>query len=157
MKWSGCAKFLVGFILAIAILIGCGALVGTYFMFRLSQPPEKPIFANDTPPDKPEPTPTSSPQKSSPSPSASPSPSPSPSPSEEALEAGQYKARVTWSDGLVVRGEPNLEANRVGGVEHNQTIVVLEDSADGKWQRVRSEDGKVEGWVKAGNNTKLDE
>lgn len=156
MKWSGCAKFLVGFILAIAILIGCGALVGTYFMYRLSKPPEKPTFANDQPQPSPEASPSSS-EKPSPSPTASPSPSPSPSPSEDTLEAGQYKARVTWSDGLVVRGEPNLEANRVGGVEHNQTIVVLEDSADGKWQRVRSEDGNLEGWVKAGNSAKLDE
>lgn len=67
------------------------------------------------------------------------------------LEPGTYKARVTWQQGLSLRAEPNQNAERTGGLDYNQQIIVLEESADRNWQKVRLADGEQEGWVKAGN------
>jgi hypothetical protein len=50
-----------------------------------------------------------------------------------------------------------LESTSVGGVEYNETVVVLEESADKEWQRVRLEDGSQEGWIKAGNTERIAE
>ncbi len=46
------------------------------------------------------------------------------------LEPGAYQARVTWSQGLSLRSEPNGDAERVGSAAYNQQIVVLGESAD---------------------------
>ncbi|HEY9604967.1 MAG TPA: SH3 domain-containing protein, partial [Allocoleopsis sp.] len=68
------------------------------------------------------------------------------------LPPGAYKARVTWSEGLIVRDSPSVEGNRVGGVALNQEVIVLKDSPDGKWQQVRvTAEGEQEGWVRSGN------
>jgi len=159
MNLSGCAKFLIGFILAIAIMIGGGVLASFYFMAKLTQPPPKPIFAND-PEAKVSPAASPSP-KASGQPSQSPTPSPIPkssqSPASKPLEPGSYKARVTWSKGLVLRGGPSINAERVGGLAYNETIVVLEQSPDKQWQRVRTENGNRKGWIKSGNIKKIDE
>lgn len=79
-----------------------------------------------------------------------PQPSPSKPPAEE-LEPGAYKARVTWSDGLILRDGPALEANQIGGVAYEQEIVVLKESDDKRWQNIRLPGSAQEGWVKAGN------
>ncbi len=160
MNLSGCAKFLFGFVLAILLLIGGVTLASVYFMAKLTQPPPKPIFANDpeakTSPALQTPTAKPSPQKnpsSSPSPSASPSPTPNP----DSLKPGTYKARVTWPNGLVLRSNPSINAERVGGLANNTPIIVLEQSTDKKWQRIRTENGNREGWIKAGNIKKLED
>lgn len=173
MNLSGVMKFLVGFTLAIALLFFTGVSITRYFITRLTAPPPKPIFPNDSPtaiasprPVSPAPTavPTApnpaSPSAVSPSPTAtqpkSPSPtaeaSPTPSPADE---PGAYNARVTQSRGLVLRQNPNREAERVGGVRFNQELTVLGTSDDGRWLRVRLESGE-EGWVRAGNTERLD-
>jgi hypothetical protein len=51
--------------------------------------------------------------------------------------------------GLIVRQQPSTDANRLGGVEFNGIVTVLESNADGTWQRIRA--SGVEGWVKGGN------
>jgi hypothetical protein len=56
---------------------------------------------------------------------------------------------VTQPIGLIVRQQPSIDAPRIGGVEFNSQVTVLEDNADGSWQRIRV--GSVEGWVKGGN------
>ena len=70
---------------------------------------------------------------------------------EPKLPPNAYRAIVTWPQGLSLRAEPNINAGRVGGIEAKANIIILEDSADGKWQRVRLPWSGQEGWVKAGN------
>lgn len=153
MIWSGLAKFLLGFTLAIAILIGGGISMALFFINRVSTPPTKPVFANDTAV-KARTQPTVKPNKAS-SPAPSPKPTPSNVASLQPLEPGAYYARVTWSQGLSLRSEPDTDAERIGSTAYNQQIVVLEESADKNWQRIRIKDSEQEGWVKAGNTERV--
>ncbi len=157
MRWtSGLVKLFLGFIIAIALLISGSVALALIFINRSSTPPPKPIFANDTSavkkkaniPPKPKTPPVASKPTSSKS-SSKPSPSP--------LASGSYTARVTWNEGLSLRVEPSLESERIGSLDYNQKIVVLAQSQDQKWQRVRLEDGELEGWVKAGNTERVTE
>ncbi len=50
-----------------------------------------------------------------------------------------------------MRSQPDLDAERIGSLDYNQRIAVLEQSQDQKWQHVRLADSDLEGWVKAGN------
>jgi uncharacterized protein YgiM (DUF1202 family) len=157
MIWSGLAKLLLGLILAISLLIGGGVALALYLRYTVIARPPKPVFANDTmikakrsPDSTTAKRPTVSAAKFSPTPTPSKAPSPKP------LEPGTYQARVTWSEGLLLRSEPNLDAERVGGVSYNQQVVVLEESADKIWQRIRLEDSQQEGWIKAGNTKRIE-
>ncbi|MBD2185832.1 SH3 domain-containing protein [Planktothrix sp. FACHB-1355] len=176
MSFSGIVKFLLGFIIAIGLMIGAGVAAALYFVTKLTAPPPKPIFPNDKPivkaqataaqnPPRPSltksaavtPTPTKTlvaqtPTAEEPSPTPTPSETPSPKP----LEPGAYRARVTWSKGLSIRNGPNTESERIGGVGYNESIVVLSESEDKKWVKIRLEDGNTEGWVKAGNVEKVE-
>ncbi|WP_392535454.1 SH3 domain-containing protein [Nostoc sp. C117] len=170
--FSGLIKFLLGFFLAIAVLIGGGVAVGLYFMNRTGIPPAKPVFSNDSPSVKAQapkgteagdkPTLTHSTQsQSSPNSTSTPtpaeSPKPTPTPSTKPLPSGAYRGRVSWAEGLSLRKEPNQDAERIGGVGFNQKIIILEESQDKAWQKIRLEDSEQEGWVKAGNTEKVDE
>ncbi|WP_071188368.1 SH3 domain-containing protein [Trichormus sp. NMC-1] len=159
---SGLLKFILGFVLAIAVLLGSGLTVALYFVNRNSIPPERPKFANDNPkpkPDKPKPTPvkTTSTPKPTPKTEATPSPTPTPTESPDSLPPGAYRGIVTWSQGLRLRTEPKQDAERNGGVGFNQKIIVLEESADKVWQKIRVEDSGQEGWVKAANTKRSEE
>lgn len=142
MRWSSLVKLLLGIILAIAILMGGGVATALYFMFKVTTPPPKPIFANDKP-IKAQDSLNSKITKRTPLPAAQSKSKP--------LELGAYQARVTWSQGLTLRSEPKGDAERVGSAAYNQQIVVLGESADQTWQRVRLEDSSQEGWIKSGN------
>lgn len=146
MTLAGLAKFVLGIVLAIAILVGSSAAAALYLMQAISTRPPKPVFANDQGADQGQPAVKSAVVTES----SAPTPTPSETPSTP-LEPGAYQAKVTWSDGLSMRSEPELEAERIGGVEYNQQIVVLEESPDKKWQKIRLEDGEQSGWIKAGN------
>lgn len=151
MTLAGVAKFVVGVSLAIALMIGGSVLVGLYFMYKVSSYPPKPVFDNEKV------NQMAAKAKNSPKPktTAQPQPSPTPSKQSETVEAklapGTYKARVNWSQGLSLRAEPSPNAARIGGLDNNQQVVVLEESADKSWQKVRLVDGEQEGWIKAGN------
>jgi uncharacterized protein YgiM (DUF1202 family) len=56
---------------------------------------------------------------------------------------------VTWPEGLSLRGAPSYDAEVFDGVDYNEELVVLEENADGIWQKVWVR-GKT-GWIKAGN------
>lgn len=160
MTWaSNLAKFVVGVVLAIAILLGGSIALALYFMYKVTTPPPKPIFANEIKAKQAQSSPVPKSTKPAPSPTTQTSAKPkaSETPTPEPLEPGAYKARVTWEQGLILRAEPNLDAARTGGLAHNQQIVVLEESADKNWQRVRLEDSEQEGWVKAGNTERIQE
>jgi hypothetical protein len=164
---SGFTKFILGFFLAIAVLIGGGAAIALYFMNRTGVPPAKPVFSNDSPSVKAQaPKATESGRsttltpgtkaESSPSSTSTPSESPIATPSPKPLPSGAYRGRVSWAEGLSLRSQPNQEAERIGGVGFNQKIIILEESDDKAWQKIRLEGSEQEGWVKAGNTKKVD-
>lgn len=151
MKWmGGFVNFVVGFILAIALLTGGVFLAARYVITKLTAPPPRPTFANDAPArGKATPaTPRSTATVSSQAPASPSTATPSPKP---ALAPGTYQAKVTQSVGLVLRDAPSADASRIGGIEYNTQVIVLEESPDKLWQRVRVEGGEQEGWVKGGN------
>lgn len=151
MTLGNVVKFVLGVSLAIAIIIS-GSVVGAlYFMYKVTARPPKPVFSNETVTAKAQPKATKAQAKSVPSTKSTTQPSPSQDSSQEVLEPGTYRARVTWTQGLSLRSEPNLSSERIGGLEYNQQIVVLQESADKNWQKVRLSDGEQEGWIKVGN------
>jgi hypothetical protein len=161
-------KYTLGILLAIAILAGGGFATALYVINRTSIPPAKPVFANDSPSVRGE-DPKVTAAKAAKTTSAiqakakvSPKPTAKATPSAKSLPPGAYHARITWKQGLILRGEPNLDAERIGGVGFNSKVIVLEESQDQVWQKIRleadeQEGGKQEGWVKAGNTQKVDE
>jgi Bacterial SH3 domain len=147
---SGLLKLILGFVLAIAVLLGTGVTVALYFVNRTAIPPAKPTFANDNPAFKNQDTKETK-TKSKPESKPETSPNPSPTKTPEELPPGAYTGRVTWSEGLSLRAKPNQESEKVGGVAFNQKIIVLEENPDKSWVKIRLEDSKQEGWVKVGN------
>ena len=163
-------KFLFGFALAIAILAGGGVVAALYFINRNAVSPNKPIFANDatsvvtsgTKPGESKFTTASKPQekkdtKSKSTPSPKSTESAEEKESSQPLPPGAYTARVTWSQGLILRSKPSLDAESVGGVAFNKKVIVLKASQDKAWQKVRIVDTDEEAWVKAGNTKRVDE
>lgn len=145
---TGVAKFVLGFVLAIAILFFGGVTTARYMITRLTAPPPRPVFPNDNPiPPEAEAPPASATAETpaaSPSPEAAASPSPSPSPATA-------RARVTQPIGLVLRSEATQDSEQLGSVDFNTEVEVLEASSDGQWQRVRIPSSGQEGWIKGGN------
>ena len=157
-RLSGFFQFIIGFFLGVILLGGGAAAIGFVFFSRFNTPPPKPIFAEE----KEEPSVENQPASSQPEKSAAStgktetkSTSSPQAKEQEKLPAGSYKARVTWSTGLSLRSSPSREAERIGGVDYNTELIVLEKSHDGEWEKVRLANGTQEGWVKAGNVEKL--
>ena len=155
---SNILKLILGVIMAIAILAGGGVAVGFYLMNRASIAPPKPVFSNDKAEVKAEaaknPTPgaiVNSQEKSTPQPTPTESPL-----AEKPLPPGAYSATVTWAEGLILRAEPKVDAERLGGVGFNAKVTVLELSDDKTWEKIRIEGSEQEGWVKAGNTKKAE-
>ncbi|MEO1465600.1 MAG: SH3 domain-containing protein [Cyanobacteria bacterium J06633_1] len=160
-RLSATVQFILGFILGIGLIAGItGTLVFAYYT-KMSVLPKKPVFSpapvSEATPDSVdaeiEPLESNSideaPEATSPV-IAEPEPEP-----ELELPANAYRATVTWHEGLSLRAEPSIGAERVGGIETKATIFILEDSADGKWQRVQLPWNGQEGWVKGGNTRKI--
>ena len=152
-------QFIIGFIIGILILAGGSAFLGYYFFSKMSATPDKPIFTEELPPEE-----TQAKSETTASKDASASNNNSSNQAagtkpflegqesdSEQLEAGAYKARVTWPRGLILRDTPSTESTRIGGVAHNREIVILEESQDGRWQKIRIPGSNQTGWIKAGN------
>lgn len=157
MSWSGVAKFFTGFVLAIAVLFFAGVSTTRYLITRFTTPPPRPTFPNDPSPAQPQATqPQSSPApaESPPAPSAEVEPTPTPPPTP-ANPPGAYEARVTQPIGLILRQGPSQDAEQIGGVGYDEQVIVLEESSDGEWIKVRLSGSDVEGWVKSGNTERL--
>lgn len=150
MKLSGLFKFLLGFILAIALLALGGYAGARYLMARLTAPPPRPVFANDK-----QPTSTRSAGSQASTKSAQVQSASSPASPQPSLEPGAYQARVVQPIGLILRDGPSRDSGQIGGIEYNSRVVVVEESSDKEWQRVRLENSDREGWVKAGNTERL--
>ena len=157
MKIFNVLQFIVGFILGVTLL-ALGAAGASYLMVaKMTTNPPKPVFAEEEKKTPAVPVKSSQPPTpDQPKEEKKPTPQPSTEKKEEKeeLPAGAYKARVTWSDGLSLRAEPSKDAGRVGGVEYNQELIVLESSRDGQWQKVKISTTGQEAWVKAGNVAK---
>ena len=162
-RLSATIQFILGFALGISLIAGIsGTLIFAYYK-KMSVVPKKPEFPEaqvapeaatpeidetDIEPLESESTTFSEPEEEAP-------PVEEASPPEIELPPNAYRATVTWPEGLSLRAEPDVDAERVGGIETKATIFILEDSADGKWQRVRLPWNGQEGWVKAGNTKKV--
>lgn len=148
MNLYGVFKFIVGFFLAILILAGATVATALYFAARLSELPERPTFPNDNPQAKIAAKPVT--------PQATATPTPTPTPEPEKLEPGAYRAIVTQPIGLILRDSPSTDASRIGGIAYQEKVVVLGESDNKEWQKVRViSDGDRTGWVKGGNTEKV--
>ncbi|WP_202220238.1 SH3 domain-containing protein [Okeania sp. KiyG1] len=142
MNFYSLFKFLVGFILAILLLAGASAAAVLYFAAKLTRMPEKPIFTNEKP----------IAQKVSTS-----SPGATNTNLSNQLDPGAYRAIVVEPIGLILRDTPSRDANRIGGISYQEKVIVLEESSDKRWQKVRVDDGSNRtGWVSGGNTEKLE-
>ncbi|MEM9541112.1 MAG: SH3 domain-containing protein [Cyanobacteria bacterium P01_E01_bin.42] len=148
MSLSGIAQFFIGVILGISILGVSGAAAGYYFFSKMAVTPSKPVF----PEERPQSSEASAPSEAEPEVEAT---SPEPPPVE--LPSGAYRVRVNWPDGLSLRDQPNLDANRLEVIPYEAEMIVLRTTDDGKWDRVRLPGSNNEGWVKAGNSDRIDE
>ncbi|MGB5634727.1 MAG: SH3 domain-containing protein [Waterburya sp.] len=169
-RLSATAQFILGFALGIGIIAGISGTALFAYYKKMSIVPKKPVFSepvvvpesatdtieystdiepleSNTIQDEVEvQEPQAVPDEPKQGIKAEPEPKPKPK-----LPPNAYRAIVTWPQGLSLRAEPNINAGRVGGIEAKANIIILEDSADGKWQRVRLPWSNQEGWVKAGN------
>ena len=145
-------QFILGFLIGITLIAG-GVVGAAYYYFTRvsSQVPEKPVYpeeANTTTVDRQPAVLENELQTNSETSSEVETPL---EPITEDIPDGAYYANVTWSQGLSLRAEPSVNADRIGGVGYNARILILEDSADRQWQKVRLPESEREGWVKAGN------
>lgn len=157
----GLLKFILGVSLAIAIIGASGLYGARYVMTRLSASPERPFFPEEGPSsftggsgngdgtpetvDSDAPNDTSSPEADEPVDSVT----------QSELEAGAYEARVIQPIGLILRQGPDVSTTQIGGIAYNEGVIVLSESSDQRWIKVRLPDSGVEGWVKNGNTEKL--
>ncbi|ASC69269.1 hypothetical protein XM38_001960 [Halomicronema hongdechloris C2206] len=148
----GLTKVMLGIVVALLLMSLAGVVTVRYFMARLAVQPPKPIFENDTPiRSNPESVTTAAlPADSTPA-IATASPTPDPSASPEG-----YEAIIVQPIGMVLREGPGTTFQRAGGIDYNETVIVLEESADQEWMRVRLPDTGQEGWIKSGNTRRLD-
>lgn len=144
----GLVKFLIGFLLAVAILAGGSVAATLYFVTRLTELPPRPVFENDRP------IASSSPTQSK-SGSGTSAAKQNTQGNSNSLPPGSYRARVTWPDGLILRDRPSYDATSIGGIEFNKNVIVLELTSDNEWEKVRVENSNQEGWVKGGNTEKI--
>lgn len=155
----GLLKFILGVSLAIAILGASGFYGARYVMTRLTAPPERPLFPeegggaldNGTTETSSDPTEGTEGTAASAEDDivvveAEPEPE---------LEPGDYEARVIQPIGLILRQGPDVSTTQLGGIAYNEVVVVLDDSSDQRWMKIRLPDSNVEGWVKSGNTEKI--
>ena len=156
MSISSFFQFIFGFILGVLLLISGSVGAAYYFFNRMASAPPKPVFSETIPappveeeaPEEPveEETVAAEPEATEEVEAEEEE--------EDEIPAGAYKARVTWSSGLSLRAEPDINASRVGGVDYNEEVLILSESNDGVWQKARTQGGQ-EAWIKSGNVEKL--
>ena len=126
----GIIKFIIGFILALAILAGGSVAAALYFVTKLTALPPRPSFPNDQ--------------------TAIAATKGSQAKGSQTKEEGPV-VRVIWPDGLILRDSAGYDAQSIGGIAFNQRAILLETTPDKEWERVRVEQTNEEGWVKGGN------
>lgn len=146
----GLSKLVLGIAIALMLLSMAGVATARYFMGRLSVLPPKPVYEDEMPVASVAPA-------AAPAAPAEPAPAVEPPPAvEPLLEPGAYQAKVIQPIGLVMREGPGVEFPQVGGVDDNESVVVLEEPTDQSWVKVRVVSSGQEGWVKAGNTRRTE-
>lgn len=169
---TGLVKLTLGIFFALVLISLVGVAATRYFIARLTAVPPKPAFANDTEETygapinqlEVESEPELKPLGEGTPPPTAPQPETAPAaeqqaeakPDAPAEEAEGYSARVTQPIGLILRQDPSQDAEHIGGVEYESELVVLGESDDGEWQKVKLSNDQV-GWVKGGNTEALSE
>lgn len=157
---SNTFQFLLGFILGVSLIAG-GAAAAAYYYFKKvsSTVPQKPVYTSEIPE-----TSESESNLTATAPQATPETQPETQPeiqpetqpvAQETIPSGAYYATVTWPQGLSLRAEPSINADRIGGIGYDAKILILEDSQDKEWQKVQLPWNQQQGWVKAGNVKKV--
>ncbi|MEC4803505.1 MAG: SH3 domain-containing protein [Jaaginema sp. PMC 1079.18] len=158
MNFSRLIQLFLGISIGLLFVVGGAAAAGYYFLSRLAEEPSRPVFAEENP--KPETTPSesaSTPEAKTEPETATPEPSPAATEAEpEELKENEYRAKVTWPEGLSLRDNPTADAERIGGIAYDKEMIVMAQSEDGNWQKVRLPGSGQEGWVKAGNAEKVE-
>lgn len=153
---SATIQFILGFLIGIGLIVGVsGGLIFAYYS-KMSVLPKKPVFPDspsleESPAKNPETATTIEPLESNTTTEESETAAIDESELEPELPADAYYAVVTWPQGLSLRAEPAINAGKIGGIDFETKIIILEDSADGSWQRVKIPWSQQEGWVKGGN------
>ncbi len=163
MKFSSVLQFSIGFLMGVALLVGAGAATAYYFFTRLSSAPPKPEFPPEpevvvpppAEPEKPVEIAVEPPPEATAAEVVEEEPE-KPKTIQDRFGQSAYRARVTWPQGLSLRAEPNLQGARIGGVYHNDEVIAIGTSADGRWQKIHIPASGQEAWVKAGNVARLD-
>ena len=156
---SSIFQFILGFVLGVTLIATVGAGIAYFYFSKMSSHvPTKPVYEEEKQPLASSEQDSIAEEDSSITPestteaAAIPEPTPEPEPiPEPELPPNAYFARVTWPQGLSLRAEPSIDAERVGGIGYNARIIILEESSDKKWQRIRIPESQQEAWVKAGN------
>jgi Bacterial SH3 domain len=139
-------------------LIGLGAAVGGagyyFFITQMSARPPKPVFAEERDGGKPVAIAKAKPKAGV----VATAPSPSPEGVDlvepdkiKPLAPEAYDAKVLWKDGLSLKQDPDPNSEKVGGVEFNAKVAIVETSDDKQWVKIQSEKENLQGWVRAGN------
>lgn len=155
-------QFILGFIIGIALIAGSAVGAAYYYFTKVSSSvPEKPLYSEETA-NVPVAQQTTEDENETQLDletlsNVETQPEPEPEPVSESIPPNAYYASVTWSEGLSLRAEPSIDAERIGGVGYNARILILEDSADKRWQKIRIPGSEREGWVKAGNVRRVSE
>jgi uncharacterized protein YgiM (DUF1202 family) len=155
----GLSKLILGVAIALVLLSMAGVATARYFMARLSVLPPKPLYEGEQPVqvNTEASPPEDAPQPEAPPSEATPETAPDPEPATEPETPPEaYNAVVIQPIGLVMREGPGTSFPQVGGVDYDEAVVVLEESADQPWIRVRVVASGQEGWVKAGNTRPTD-
>ncbi|MEB3312594.1 MAG: SH3 domain-containing protein [Cyanobacteriota bacterium] len=147
------SKLILGIVLALVLVSLAGVVTARYLMGRLAVLPAKPLYGDEQAPVTTT-TPNPSPPVITPAPAPEVTPPPNPvAPSADApaVPADSYEAVVNQPIGLVLREGPGTDRPQLGGLDYNQTVVVLDEPTDQPWVKVRVTATGQEGWVKAGN------
>ncbi len=155
----GLTKLLLGLFFALMLLSLASVAAARYFMAKLAVLPDRPTFENDVAlvaDVETEPTEATDETEAETEAEAPPTEPETPV-ADPALEPGAYTAMVTQPIGLVLRDGPGTQYNQMGGIENNERMVVLEESEDRQWLRVRIPSTSQEGWVRAGNSRRLED
>ena len=140
---SGIFQFVLGFFLGIFILSTSALGVAYYLFTKMTVVPDKPTFPEEktkaVSAEKPVEIETKTQSVFN----------------ETETELDTYRARVTWPQGLILRSKPTRQSVRLGAIGYNTEILVLQDSEDLEWQKIRQIKPNQEGWIKSGNIEKI--
>ena len=149
----GLTKLVLGVFFAFVLMSLAGVATARYFMAKLAVSPDKPTFTHGTS------NGTSTAEAEPPAQPVSASNSTQSFPNEPnavtELEPGAYEAVVIQPIGLVLREGPSRDFPQLGGVEYNEQIIVLGESDDNQWLRIRLPISGQRGWIKAGNSERI--